>query len=141
MQQPYLIQRAKFQSRPEKKGIDAILRFDYMGSSEFEFGAMGKSLQAIRAELDKYGCFDHAINGKPLTIFCKKEDEAQVKKYVNALAERRWRLKEYCDLGGYTNPDGFMKCFNDHWWDIENHFMFWKASEHFTGDFKKRIAG
>lgn len=142
MNQPYMIQRAKFMSRPEAKGIDAILRFDYMGSSEFEYGALGDSLRAIRRELDKYDYFDHAINGRPLTIFCKKEDEQTVKEHVNGLAARKFRLKEYCDLSGYTNPeDSILKCFNDHWWDIYNHYMFWKASEHFTEDFKNRIAG
>ena len=51
---PYLIQRGKFESRDFKEGIDSILKFDYMGSSEFEWGALPKSLQAIRDKKEDY---------------------------------------------------------------------------------------
>jgi hypothetical protein len=40
MENPYCIQRGKFKNREGKQGIDSLLIFDYMGSSEFEFGAL-----------------------------------------------------------------------------------------------------
>lgn len=54
--QTYLIQRAKFRNNvnTNKSGIDSILEFDYMGSSEFEWGALPKSLAIIRKELNNY---------------------------------------------------------------------------------------
>lgn len=51
---PWLIQRASFEARPEKEGLDGVLRFDYMGASEFEFGALFKSLTRIRADIGNY---------------------------------------------------------------------------------------
>ena len=52
MRTPYLIQRIDMRHkppRPGKKGIDASFGFDYMGSSEFEWGALPKALKALRA--------------------------------------------------------------------------------------------
>jgi hypothetical protein len=43
----HLIQRGKFAKIESKKGIDSILSFDYMGSSESEWGALPKSLSEI----------------------------------------------------------------------------------------------
>jgi hypothetical protein len=48
MKTPNLIQRAKFEDRNYKKGIDSIINLAYMGSSEFEWGAVQESLQRIR---------------------------------------------------------------------------------------------
>lgn len=49
MPYPDLIQRVKQQYKNESlKGIDALFRFDYMGSSEFEFGTLPKTLRTMR---------------------------------------------------------------------------------------------
>lgn len=47
-----LIQRVSIKDAalPEGKGVDARFRFDYMGSSEFEFGALGDALKRGRKE-------------------------------------------------------------------------------------------
>lgn len=48
--QPYLIQRGGFKLAPKEiTGPDSILRFDYMGSAEFEFGALPQSLRRMDA--------------------------------------------------------------------------------------------
>ena len=48
---PYLVQRVLKNGypSPDAKGVDALFRFDYMGSAEFEFGAINKSLKRLRA--------------------------------------------------------------------------------------------
>lgn len=70
---PYVscIQRGKFRINSNKKGIDSLIKFDYMGSSEFEFGALPKSLTHIRDKIQnysgkKFNFFE--LNSK--TIFC-----------------------------------------------------------------------
>jgi len=50
---PYLIQRVLFRDGSKhaeegKQGVDALFTFDYMGSSEFEFGSLPKALKAMR---------------------------------------------------------------------------------------------
>ena len=141
---PYCVQRATFTDRPDKTGVDKILCFDYMGSSEFEFSALGTSLKEIRPALSEYDFFPLELNGKPLTVFCPTKDKDAVFEAVRGLAERRFRLKEYCDLMGYINPEQGplpMKRRNDHWWDIDHHFMVWKENAAFTEKFKEAIKG
>lgn len=50
MKKPYLVQRIlkKDYSAPGKKGVDALFSFDYMGSAEFEFGALPQALKRMR---------------------------------------------------------------------------------------------
>jgi hypothetical protein len=45
---PSLIQRVRYRKNDLRKGIDAFFEFDYMGSSEFEWGALPKSLKLMR---------------------------------------------------------------------------------------------
>jgi len=45
----YLVQRLERQDFPEgKRGVDAIVSHDYMGSAEFEFGAVPRTWKALR---------------------------------------------------------------------------------------------
>lgn len=48
---PSLIQRMerRREDRKESKGVDALFSLDYMGSAEFEFGAIPKALKSMRA--------------------------------------------------------------------------------------------
>ena len=45
---PSLVQRVIRRDRPEMTGIDKFFEFDFMGSAEFEFGALGKALKQMR---------------------------------------------------------------------------------------------
>ena len=47
---PKLIQRIRFRKEPygRMKGVDKFFDFDYMGSAEFEFGALPKALKIMR---------------------------------------------------------------------------------------------
>lgn len=127
----YLVQRASFLDREGKEGIDSILRFDYMGSSEFEWGALPKSLKAIRENLNEYDDCDLNINGKEITVFYHKDRKDEAIENILALASDELRLKEYCDLKHHIYESKINRRTNDFWWDINNHFMFWKKSDDF----------
>ena len=141
MTTPYLIQRAKFRdeiSSTFRKGIDKILCFDYMGSAEFEFGALPASLKRIRAEIKDYLQFQYSFKKHPakvVTVMCKKEDEDAVCKILEQLALNKIRLKERCDLPKFIS-DVTNSWDNDFWWDIDNDFMFWKFNPEFDANFK-----
>jgi hypothetical protein len=50
---PHLIQRVKRRaSSLNKAGVDSDFAFDYMGSSEFEWGALPKALAEMRGAVD-----------------------------------------------------------------------------------------
>lgn len=74
-----LIQRGTFETREYKTGIDSILKFDYMGSSEFEWGALPKSLGRIRENIDSYTYLDVPIKDKVITVFCKDSQKSEIK--------------------------------------------------------------
>lgn len=132
MKTPYLIQRAKFQNR-DKAGIDRLLRFDYMGSFEFEHGVLPQSLLRIRANIQDYKQFDYSFgNGKTVTVLCKDEDAKDMPDVLVKLSINYYRLKEYCDLDLYLKDN---QHHNDFWWDIKNDYMFWKKNDDFTKQF------
>lgn len=141
MKTPYLIQRANFvncKSRKSKKGIDSILRFDYMGSAEFEFGSLPKSLKRIRATINDYTVDRITINGNPVNIFCKSDDLNDVVAFLNMLSETEYpRMKEQPRFYNYLKGEkSKYESFNiDHWWDIENDFMFWRDKKGFDDKF------
>ena len=135
---PYLIQRAKFQDNSNAKGIDSILSFDYMGSAEFEFGALPQSLKRIRKNISDYVLSEYLLNDKKINIFCKEKEKAEIYIILTGLSDNKYRLKEYCDLQDwiYFNPN-ILK--SDFWWDIENDYMFWKYNPEFNDRFEKLI--
>lgn len=134
-----LIQRAKFENRDYKKGIDSIVHFDYMGSSEFEWGALPESLGKIRDLINDYTYLDVPIKDKVITVFCKDSQKSEVKQYLTELSENKWYLQEYSDFDNYVNPQ-FMKSRTDFWWDISNHLIFWRKDNEFESKFKTIIA-
>lgn len=133
MNNPYLIQRANFCDR-DKKGIDGILSFDYMGSAEFEFGALPKSLKRIRAAINNYTVDRIMINDNPVNIFCKEYDLKEVVDFLGVISKKEHpMMKEqprfYQYINSIKSKFSFMEV--DHWWDIENDFMFWRDGKEF----------
>lgn len=135
----YLIQRANFKNRPHKKGIDSIVEFDYMGSAEFEFGALPKSLENIRKNIEQYVYLETNVGNKKIMVFIQTKFLTELPEYLNKLSKNEFHLKEYSYFDNYISDNKFLKCNTDFWWDIENHFMFWKYNNKFTEQFKKII--
>jgi hypothetical protein len=135
----YLIQRGKFENRDFKKGIDSILDFDYMGSSEFEWGVLPESLGRIRKKIKEYTYLGVPIKDKSITVFCKESQRPEIRLYLTELSENKWHLKEYSDFNTYINPGEFIENRTDFWWDIENDLMFWKKNNEFETKFKSLI--
>ena len=80
----YLIQRANFKNyENDSVGIDSLLKFSYMGSSEFEFGAIPKSLKRIRENKDLYIQTDIFLKGYDN----KKLAENRAKNFIAALKD------------------------------------------------------
>ena len=136
--EPYLIQRAKF-TESTHQGIASILSFDYMGSAEFEWGALPKSLKRIRENLEQYVYVDIHIKNKVITVLCKESQQFDMKLYLLKLSKGEPRLKEFSAFDSYINDKGYYKDRFDFWWDIGNHLMFWKKNPVFEEKFKALI--
>lgn len=143
---PYLIQRGTFRKELNlnKKGIDQVISFDYMGAAEFEWGALPKSLNRINEQLSfqedgkldlsrSYGMFPFDHNGKSLMLFCKHEDEEEVKSYLIQIAKYERRCKEFTLLDealGYSHSKSGLNI--NFWWDIDNDWFCWVNNYDYT---------
>ncbi len=139
MEVPYLIQRASVQNNKNSKGIDSVLSFDYMGSAEFEFGALPDSLKRVRMFPESYTQFQYSFGNYPskvVTVLCKKEQQDFVGDILESLSENKIRLK------GYSRSSEFVKDGNSNtnfWWDIDNDWFFWVLNPDFDLQFKKLL--
>lgn len=128
------IQRGRFRTDNEKKGLDSILRFDYMGSAEFEFGALNKSWTRIKEKRVDYVLTHFIINKKKITVYCKAEQVIEMEAFLKGLSMNKVRLKDATSFDRYINGQTeYDPC--DFWWDIENDFMFWRYDDKFKHEF------
>jgi hypothetical protein len=122
-----LIQRGRFNNTEDAKGIDSIIGFEYMGSAEYEHGALYKSLQRIRNYLPLYSMeYIEYLNrdNELMAVFCKKDSLEDVKGKIEQLITDTVRCREYCGLKHYTQTiPSEVKGESNFWWDIENDFM------------------
>lgn len=142
----YLIQRGKFDNRDNKKGIDSIVEFDYMGASEYEWGALPESLKRIRTSIEDYTYMDVPVYGKIITVFCNSDDKPNVKTYLETLADGKMRIKMGSYFDKYVKPSKYDKEWQEKhplstnfWWDLENDLMFWVKDVEFETKFKVLI--
>jgi len=136
---PYLIQRANFADRDFEKGIDSIMKFDYMGSAEFEFGTLPDTLQEIRDNIESFTYLEAKVKDKEITVFCHEDHEPQVIQHLIDISDSKFRTKEWHAFDDYVNDDGYFKDRVDIWWDLDNNIMFWKKSPEFEEKFKSII--
>lgn len=136
--QPWLIQRAQTLSPladPAQATLSKSLQLDYMGSAEFEFGALPSSLRAFRANWDN--CKQRLVKGitevdSPLRVFSflSDEDFPEYEGYLNLLRKDKIRLKE---VSGFS-PDYYLNEKTNFWWDLDNNVMF-----SFKKDYMKKL--
>jgi hypothetical protein len=130
--EPYLIQRARIISPLTKEGerLSNAVRFDYMGSAEFEFGALPKSFRRIQAKrsLLKLRKVEGIKFGElQLRVLSTMTDEefAEYSVILKTLrgSDRKIRTKEATQFNEDYKP--YDEAFrNDFWWDICNDAMF-----------------
>ena len=113
--------------------LRSIFSFDYMGSAEFEWGAIPQSLTNIVENLIHYSAHSIEINKVPVYIICNTEQYDLVEQRVRELAvEQKLTLKEYCGLELCiidilkNRPYRFVG-----WLELNNDFMFFVDKEVF----------
>jgi len=131
---PYLIQRLTFKKDGEGS-FDDVLRCDYMGSSEFEFGALPKSLQRISKQFKSLETveFKNLKNSEDKELFIISERNKATTyfdNYINKLATDDILLKESSAFKDEINGVDWKgqplnDCFRcEVWWDLENDVLF-----------------
>lgn len=139
MKKPYLVQRAEINvpiSNFRGKRISEVLDLDYMGSSEFEWGAVPKSLRALGEAAEAGLTRLRTVNAikqddVSLRVYSFLTDE-EFETYVGYLQKMRdGRVEFYLKEATRFEEAGRESTrFNNtnFWWDIENHVM-WSFSK------------
>jgi hypothetical protein len=124
---PYLIQRAEIR-RPFVKGrFTEAVDLDYMGSAEFEFGALPQSLRALQAKIDQINLTTEPriLEGdrslRVLHTFDRDEYEVYFG-YLLELRAGRGHTKETTGFAASSVPSQYY--ITDFWWDVRNNVMF-----------------
>lgn len=164
MRKPYLIQRMSKRNRDAVKieegtSFDGYLSLDYMGSAEFEFGALPASLKRLTKSIEKREIYTFEdiknYENKKLVIIASSEAEAnKYKEFIIELMKSEYgiRLKERTDVF-FHNTDEFLKekgvnleggyfkyrRDTDSWWDIENDIIFCFGKDYARNIFKAII--
>ena len=123
----YLIQRGLF--RKDGQGLTGgtgVVNLDYMGSAEFEFGAIPKSFRRIMYNFDKYIYIPTGIRTKEnneLVLFTNKEKSNEVLEGIISFIDNPYYLKEYSGLekipNSSINDTGYRRIGANFWWCIE----------------------
>jgi hypothetical protein len=124
---PYLIQRGFFRDIKDEAivGLDFLIDYDYMGASEFEWGALPQSLKRMTHDWKNYGIFPVEIrdsDGQQLQILCRTNQIEDVTAAVRVFAAEKYspslRTKEYVGLHDYMNPERESSLRTNFWWDV-----------------------
>lgn len=136
---PWLIQRMNLkETTVPSPSIDELLSFDYMGSAEFEFGALPKSLKQMTSVVDDIEVFGmkqyKAFDGKMICLICTKEQFEIYKEFIPGLIDDKYRLKEWTKLRDRIQGEMFGSPLREDqlkmaWWDIDFNVMFCMGKE------------
>lgn len=142
VQSGHFIRNISSLEKKEINGIDDIVCFDYMGSSEFENGSLFRFLRRMTINKDFYKIFIFNQykdeNGNALKVYAPQVFFKNVQNIVDRLSINGFELQEHCSLhrhivkSNQDEEDSFFdyKDDNNFWWDIENDFfMFFENTD------------
>jgi len=128
---PRLVQRVEWMDPPRehKEGVDHFFGFSYMGSAEFEWGALPSALGFMREDVAKWDknlpvemrVRDHVAwyVGPPEglavaeALFVRQLDEKR------RYAMKEWYLKEHTEIRDAYIPNKEWPCRTIGWWAID----------------------
>lgn len=104
--------------------LNKVLSFDYMGSSEFEWGEVPKSFNRIFKENAKeYVAFMLEGLLKPVHVVCKEKEKEEITAIIRKFAKNSCNdTKEFVGFKESLEDDKYRKRIVG-WIDIENDFM------------------
>lgn len=148
MREPYLIQRVMV-GPSNRKGIDGFFGFDYMGSSEFEWGAIPKTLRLMRENISDYLTEPKRIKSNGHTAWYVGPDDEEILQYADRFFRdqllpweqheirfmERTNLHEAYNGPTHHTPEG--------WWaiDQERPWLLFMKKDHAREWIKRMVAG
>jgi len=102
--------------------ISTIFRFDYMGSAEFEWGAVPEVLTIIFKNAKQYKTFEIETKHGNVYLFCREEWKDEVEKRIKAWAINS-RNNEFYTKESVMLKDGLIKKYSWDDSDIPEHSL------------------
>lgn len=127
----YYIQRVEKhipEFKENKYGIDYFVSFDYMGSAEYEFGAVSRTWKFMKENFHEYKMetIPMELGGKTYNVFCvipRDTDKEYMVDLFKGLYEYKYRTKEanrVCDIEDMVTDKtayqvGWLNLITDYW--------------------------
>lgn len=109
-----------------------IFSFDYMGSAEFEFGAIPEAIQKIVKDVSEYEYYKTSISGQEIFIISRKDQKKDVTSVIIGLSKNKLLLKEYSNFDAALGLSKWVSkenCRTFGWLEIDNGFFFFIDKE------------
>lgn len=96
----YLTQRLQKRTykQPDAKGLDVNFQLDYMGSSEFEWGAIPKALKSLREHAERFTIFESTMSlgthTRTVYFVADEQDYQGQREHFGVWADSGFRGKE-----------------------------------------------
>lgn len=140
----YCIQRCKKKEK-FKTGmrVSQWLQLDYMGSAEFEFGAVPECLRNFNALIEKLVIESHVVNKKSIYFLCTPAQVASVREALDSWGKNLYkpRLQETISVPAILqDTEKFYQ--DDFWFDIDDNIAFsfeQKDLQHFKQAFTNSV--
>ena len=119
-------------SEDAMKLLRPIFSFDYMGSAEFEFGAIPQCFQSIAKNIKQYSVHEIVINKMPVYIICKDDVKELVDETIKELAKDKIRCKGWTGFNQALGLSKYSKkedCRTLGWLELDNEFLFFVNKE------------
>lgn len=127
----WLIQRGKFRNNlKEATGFLGpkpcnLIDPDYMGSAEFEFGAIPKAYRRIHGRFNKYKLHITDLKtygGVPFCLYCLDNHYEEILSEIKTYLETDYRLKERSGMKSHFNNSSYYKFdrTTNFWWCIDS---------------------
>lgn len=123
--------------------LNPLMSFDYMGSAEFEWGAVPKAFEKIAENIKNTIAWTIEINKVKVYVIGDKELKEEINNTLEELSNNKLHLKEHSsfDLAigkgesydYYKEKDIDYECRTQGWLELDNGFMFFVSEEMFTG--------
>ena len=114
-------------SEDAMKLLRPIFSFDYMGSAEFEFGAIPKCFQSMANRIKEYSTHEIIINKMPVYIICETVNAELINERVKELAKNKIRCKDWTSFNQALGLNKYSKkedCRTIGWLELDNEFLF-----------------
>ena len=141
----WLIQRGIFNTIESNRDFlcgdrwNRLINFDYMGSAEFEWGAIPKAYTRIFGQFDDYSLHItdlKTIGGVPFCLFCRNDRYETILNELKSYIKEPYRLKEFSNIEAHFTrvPKENKTAFNRHKYYLKTNFWWCIDKNSKTGD-------